>query len=88
MQFFTIGFAAENGEECFSCTGPYLDVARVLISFLMIIVLPDCCKQHGRERCRGVSAERHEVLRMFFDELARLDRAPCSAIIEFHARLR
>ena len=88
MQFFTIGFAAENGEECFSCTGPYLDVARVLISFLMIIVLPDLLQaawdraQPGRE-----CAERNEAMRMFFDELARLDRAPRSAVID-HAHPR
>ena len=66
MQFFTIGFAAENGEECFSCTGPYLDVARVLISFLMIIVLPDLLQaawdraQPGRE-----AAAQNELLRAF-----------------------
>jgi len=59
------------------------------ISFLMIIVLPDLLQaawdraQPGRE-----AASQNEVLRMFFDELARLDRAPRSAIIEFHAHPR
>jgi len=42
----------------------------------------------GAGAARAWGCVKNEVLRMFFDELARLDRAPRSAIIEFHAHPR
>jgi hypothetical protein len=55
----------------------------------MTIILPNLLEAAWARALPGRECvERSEVLRMFFDELARLDRAPRSAVIEFHAHSR
>ena len=52
-----------------------------------MIILPELIEAARAQALPGrEAASQNEVLRMFFDELARLDRAPRSAVIEFHAR--
>ena len=64
-------------------------VACVPISSLMVIVLPEMIEAAWARAAPGrEAASQNEALRMFFDELARLDRAPRLAVIAFHARPR
>jgi len=55
----------------------------------MVVVLPEMIADAWARALPGrEAASQNEVLRMFFDELARLDRAPRLAVIAFHARPR
>jgi hypothetical protein len=56
----------------------------------MVIVLPEMIEAAWARALPGreAAAQNEVFLRMFFDELARLDRAPRSAVIEFHAHPR
>ena len=50
----------------------------------MVIVLPEMIEAAWARAAPGrEAASQNEALRMFFDELARLDRAP-RGVVEFH----